>query len=523
MKSKLLSVIITFTLILGLCYPTKAYNEITITNPPDGSTVYELTEITADINCECDYVIIKLDGTVLEKLEYASGVSAALPQNLSLGTHMVEVITIGKCSSKETSEFVYQKKYDEPYCDLDMSVGLSNKFWAAEKGTELKTVNGRGENNDALAFIIIEDRPAGSSRLQPFLQATTGFSVRTVFEVDMYFSKGNAFEIETKNNALYGALFSFKNDGTVKDFDLRYPIGEWFRFKLDIDFTCGKGFISIGTFDENDNVEYETREFDKGKKGMAVSQIKFQPTFYEASAGDMVAFDNLKVTETKTVSTFSSLFYEDNGVFVASEDGILPGGVSKIRLSGASQFDISSLVEKITVLADGIEFEVSNMSAEEDNIEISFSKPLPKQKNINVTADKSVLLLNKKECGADVEYKFSTSPDIFYASSVEFKCGDDYIYSPYSLGAGDNLTAELKLTNSLPADKTATLIIAVYKGDEISGFTSKAISVASGAENQTENISIVLKEEYTSDISINVFLLDSFSHRIPLSNVWSFS
>lgn len=523
---KLISVLLSCLLIFSTFQLTTLADmpDIVITSPADGAVLTSLSSVDATVNVAADYVIVRLDGVELDNVVSSSGqVSYELNEPLAIGSHTVDVIAVGEgISAIASSAFQIIVSYDLVKCSAGMESAptLESPLVANEAGTTLGYTTSH-DGTKAFAFNVPAEIAASK---KPFLYIGGPFSGHTVLEADMFIRVPLILKLETKNaNGAWGSLFHpesfdnplFNRSGFIQGTTTAYPTNRWFRLKIDADFSTGVGSLYIGEF-SNGSVQY-TQIFNNMSMGanfINLSQLKFEfnNLAYYNSFDDnkFLGFDNIRITQTKTVTGLSS---------VSSAGTPVAAGSSSVALKGASQFKPTDFSPYLSAYADGEELGITSATADGDTLSINFAKPLSAQKNVKIVLSEDIKVETDKTLGVSAEFTFATSAPSVCIGSVSAQSGGVSIYSPQQIKPNTALDCRFHLSNESGTAKPVILIAALYKRDEMTTFAYVPHEIPVG--DSTKDVTLNLPSGFnTADYSIELFSVDSFASSIPLSKMW---
>lgn len=544
---KLSTLLIALTLVFSVfSHVVFAEDEaIDIITPQDGATVdCELDQICVNVNVPADYTVIYLDGTEIAKTQDYPSVLAKLSAPLTIGIHKLEVVVVGESGaySKLSTFYAKQSKSAVVHSE-DMSTAPNlNKFYSekpvlgvdeqgSEKRVEWVRIDGYGSDNPALGIKFPIERSSAVPGVKPYI-ALNDFASLTgkgTIEMDLFMEAPMAFQFECKSALGWSSLFAsglndiFLANGTVAGSGgYTYPIGEWFKIKMDIDFATGIGTLYVGIYQDDGTIVYEPvlENYENNPNVKGIFQIKLQLRVYECAKDRIFGIDNFKISETKYIGGFDSISYEASGGYVESDDGTVPAGTSKIKLSPASQFaSVDSLAGSVTALADGHTISVTNAAIAGDALTLQFAEPLRSQSCISLLLPAGLTLASGGTAQYPLSYLFYTQNDDFCIESVEYIVQGYDAYTAYQIEAGDTLDAKVSFVNNTCQDQNIYVAAALFESDRLVALTYKKV-VAPAGETMSETLLLNVPEK-NSTYNVEVFAFDGFINRIPISKVWT--
>jgi len=536
MKRRLLCIISALLLILS--FPAAAEGEIDIMYPQNGAIVApDDNAVRFMVSIPSDYAVLYLDGEEEKKFEGASEVEYIFEEGFSIGEHTLKVVAVsGKDVYVKESSFTAALSESSTVCDDDMQnaptvsgFGAINQSLGGEDTTKAVKVAGRGGAEDgAFGFQIPIERPANASRVQPYLiKQSINWTEEMTIEMDLYFSGYANLGFETKSAGGWGNffgsdyLFVYNSSGCsitgAQGNDL-FPANEWFRVKMVIDFTALKGDMYIGRYNNEGEVNYTAvfENFAQGKNLTGTIQMKIQPTFYGTYEGQYLGVDNLLITETKYTKGLSALMYEKDGEYTMAEGNEVPCGTSKIRLSTSGKYSAADIKEEVEAFEEGYGKKIESATINGSNLDITFKNPLTKGAEIDINLSGKVLLANKDAALYKTKYSFKVSKDKFSIDNVKVTSDDEEILCPYQLSGKSEALVEAAFSKGAYEGENAMLIVISYKDGRAEGLFVKNITEEDGS-----SVKIPLTMSGEGNMTLEVFIAESFAASAPLSNIWS--
>lgn len=538
MFKRILTVIISLILVLPSAVLAEGVTEIL--SPVNNSLVTpEFSQISVSTPSEGDTLVLYLDG---EKIYSGAGgsVEHTLRSALAIGRHTLKAVTISESSAEEViSEFWVQTSAVVEITNDDMTgaPAVSNMSYYSATLTDssgesakisAKKVEGReGEGDSAFAFYCPVDAPASSSNINPYLSGDSmklKWTGKIDMQMDLYFSDKAAFGFETNGPNSYSTFFGsytpFSSSGFVNGKE--YPVGEWFRLKILIDFDTLNSSMEIGRYNESGELTWISiyENYTQSPKIRKLTTFKIQPNFKSGTvAGQYIAIDNLKITEENVVSANAAISYPQGEEYEEAEGGTLPPATEKIRIATGSTFAAADVLSKTKVYCDDIEIPLTEAVIDENGLNISLSYPLWEEATLRVILSEDVLLINNEAVGSDVCYSFKTEKGSSVLSGVDIKVGDITLCSTNQLKAGAAVSADVSLSEAA-AEREVSVILGIYDGAEL--IAMDCVSIDTSLYN-SGRVSALLPASfsYTDGCIVKVFAIEGLSDSTPASREWS--
>lgn len=490
-----------------------------------------VTELTSRLDAVYETVVVILDGEELALLENTDTVDVKLDAPLAIGAHSAELICLGEAGNKtQTFTFKIVKSIEKILMDdnMDSAPKINSTEYAevntsacgtAEDGSEIRIaavkINGKSEGDSALAFVCPIDRTADMGVAQPNIYLhDMAFSGEITVETDVFFSAPTGLSIESRSDAGFGFPFAeygkdvLEKSGTIRGSSMTYPIGEWFNLKMIIDLGAMTGTLKI-----NDEPAFENVAMGEKVKDFTV--FKIQPSFYEATAGQYVAFDNMKITSVMSLEGFSEIRYKKDGEFVT--DALLAADSDEFMLCGADILQTADdISDKIRVYSDGREIAVSEAEITENaELRVKLERAPGTQKKIKVVLSGDIEIFGGDTIGNNMLSLFDTAAPQVYLDTADFRINSVPVLSGYQLREG-KLAVNAFLTNTSAENKNVTVVLAVYSNGEMIAAKAYETDIAAGKVRKRCAMNLTF-EPTGKPITAECFIADSLASRIAYS------
>lgn len=334
-------------------------------------------------------------------------------------------------------------------------------------------------------------------------------SLADYFQVRLYDhtdgSKNLQFQVAFNNSTIgdikaNGKLFRF--DGATSNRPA--PRNKWFSFEIFLDL-----YNNRVSYYEGDNFLGEA-ELHSSFAGANASQILFG-THRVVPAGGLFYLDNIVVEQVPFMAvTNSSPKNGDSDVDVYGDMKV----VFRNRIDSDSLQDATILVNGGTDLIERTEIDAVNQKV----LNIYFKDNLAFNTNYNVSISGIQDEYGQTISQTNIAFKTRSKQTLF--ETPNFYIGDDNI--TYTNISGGDLRCVIRGINEQETDASALMIAALFRGNELltASFDEK---VFEGGSSEYKNLETLIPVPgNTQDLSVRVFVWDSFTGRRPLTQSYVF-
>lgn len=435
--------------------------------PENGDRV-DISALTAKVYLSEDITgaYVSLDGEAIADIQTEEGITEyEIPYSVDgFGSHTMTLVAKGNDGIvSDVSEFAVYGVVDENVTDYGFSESSSLEYYIAQRlgggvaGYSKRSVTSGTDGTERWAVVTFNSRDAGND---PIFIRYAGSELNGKIKVCI-----RAKTMQTNDSFMIrlegiGDITVFGKNGKIGTSDEAYEADVWYDICVNVDTLLGICTTYAG------DVLADSRE-------ITASGFKAVRLYMSGNNNDNAQYmiDNFRIDRTHTTPSVTAIKSVTDG----EENGDVLADADKIRFYFDSlPSETNSDLSKFKLISETAEIQICEASADKNGNYIDIcAEKLSENTAYTLLIDMSVFYPGND---SQVPYSagFKTALGGFGAESFGFCSGDTKLITSQFINPGDSIGVYASMINRTDEDRTATLIICSYEGDDLTAISAKS-------------------------------------------------